>query len=105
MKRSYKWGWQIDDTFQAITPYLMTKEENEKNWYVNQFLDPSVKEAKCGWHGIAYVVGTYCDGEDRREYVLMFGSANDTPRAARWIDVTGDSKGAIAEAVWSLVFA
>lgn len=105
MKRSYKWGWQISqEGFLALTSDNLTMEEIDKRWYVHQFLDPSVKEAKCGWYGLNYCV---CDvnGEDRREFVLMYGSAEDTPNAARWIDVTGDSKGAIAEAVWGLVFA
>lgn len=90
--------------YKALTGYHMTPEELDKRNYVNNFLDPSVREAQCGWYGISYAV---CDinGEDRREWVLMFADKNDTPLGARWINVTGDSKGAIAEAVWSLVFA
>lgn len=105
MKRSYKWGWQISqEGFLAITRNHMTREELDKRYYVNEFLNASVHEAKCGWYGICYAV---CDinGENRREFVLMFADANDTPNGARWIDVTGESKGSIAEAVWSLVFA
>lgn len=105
MRASYTWGWQIANMgFKAIDCYHMTSEELDKRYYVNEFLDPSVSKANCGWHGICYAV---CDinGEDRTEFVLMFAEANDTPRMARWINVTGDSKGAIAEAVWSLVFA
>lgn len=104
MRASYVWGWQIDKDFLVLTHEHMTQEEIDKRWYVSQFLDPSVKEAKCGWYGVCYCVGDI-NGKNRREYVLMFAEANDTPRAARWINVTGDSKGAIAEAVWSLVFA
>lgn len=104
MKRSYKWGWQIDKNFLVLTSDYMTQEEIDKRWYVSQYLDPSVKEAKCGWYGVCYAVGD-TNGENRREFVLMFGDANDTPNGARWIDVTGESKGSIAEAVWSLVFA
>lgn len=105
MRASYSWGWQISNMgFRALTNDRLTREEVDKMWYVNQYLDPSVREAKCGWHGITYCV---CDinGEDRTEFVLMFASETDTPNAARWINVSGDSKGAIAEAVWSLVFA
>lgn len=104
MKRSYKWGWQIDPELNALTTYAMTPEELDKRWYVIQYLDPSVHWANCGWDGVAYAV---CDanGENRREFVLMFADKNDTPNGARWIDVTGESKGSIAEAVWSLVFA
>ena len=105
MSRCYKWGWQIgQDGFMALTSDHMTMEEIEKRWYVSKFLDPSVHEANCGWYGICYAV---CDinGKNRREFVLMFAEANDTPNGARWIDVTGESKGSIAEAVWSLVFA
>lgn len=105
MRANYAWGWQISDMgYKALTGYHMTPEELDKRHYVNDFLDPSVREAQCGWYGICYAV---CDinGEDRREWVLMFADKNDTPLGARWINVTGDSKGAIAEAVWSLVFA
>ena len=105
MKASYKWGWQISQMgFKALTYDNMTETELDKRSYVHQFLDPSVREAKCGWAAITYAV---CDinGENRTEFVLMFADANDTPNAARWINVSGNSKGAIAEAVWSLVFA
>ena len=104
MKRSYKWGWQIDKDFLVLTSDHMTQEEIDKRWYVYQYLDPSVKEAKCGWYGVCYAVGD-TKGKNRREFVLMFADANGTPNGARWIDVTGESKGSIAEAVWSLVFA
>ena len=106
MKATYAWGWQIADMgFTAtVDPRDMTDVERDKRHYVNEFLDPSVREARCGWHGIAYCIATIGD-EERKEFVMMFGSKNDTPNAARWINVTGDSKGAIAEAVWSLVFA
>ncbi|MBO5740719.1 MAG: hypothetical protein J6R54_01885 [Bacteroidaceae bacterium] len=105
MKRAYKWGWQISkEGFRAIASNHMTMEEINKRWYVHQFLDPSVHEANCGWHGLNYFVCDI-DGENRREFVLMYADKNDTPNGARWIDVTGDSKGAIAEAVWGLVFA
>ena len=105
MKASYMWGWQTSKMgFKALDGYHMTSEELDKRWYVHEYLDPSVSEANCGWYGIAYCV---CDinGENRTEFVLMFADKNDTPNAARWINVSGDSKGAIAEAVWSLVFA
>ena len=104
MSKNYLWGWQIADKgFQPITSDHMTAEEIGKRWYVHQFLDPCVREAKCGWDGIAYCV---CDinGECRTEYVLMFANKNDTPRMAKWINVSGDSKGAIAETVWNSVF-
>lgn len=105
MNRTYRWGWQIaDDGDFLIDGYKMTQEERDKRHYVNEFLDPSVREANCGWHGIAYCVCAI-DGHVRTEYVLMFADKNDTPLQARWINVTGDSKGAIAESVWSLVFA
>ena len=103
MRRGYLWGWQLDDGYRAIMYDHMTEEELDKRNYVHEFLDPCVREAKCGWDAIVYCV---CDnnGQDRREFVLMFANKNDTPHMARWINVTGDSKGAIAEAVWSLVF-
>lgn len=105
MKASYKWGWQIrNDGFLKVTPDKLTNGEIDKRYYVNTFLDPCVHEAKCGWHGVSYCV-CEIDGECRTEFVLMFGDKETTPNGARWINVTGNSKGAIAEAVWSLVFA
>lgn len=99
------WGWQIYDMGYRALPYdKLTDEEKDKSRYVHEFLDKCVLEANCGWDGIVYCV---CDinGEERTEFALMFACENDTPPMARWINVTGDSKGAIAEAVWSLVFA
>lgn len=105
MKANYMWGWQMSEMgFLALTNDRLTAEEIDKRWYVHEYLDPSVREAKCGWYGIAYCVCDI-DGEDRTEFVLMFANKDDTPNGARWINVTGCSKGAIAEAVWSLVFA
>lgn len=104
MKRNYKWGWQISaEGFKALTTEHMTMEEISKKCYVNKFLDPCVHEGRCGWDGISYCVCDI-DGEGRTEFVLMFADRNDTPNGARWINVTGESKGSIAEAVWSLVF-
>lgn len=103
-KATYAYGWQINNMgFTAVDPREMTDEERSKRRYVNEFLDPSVREAECGWHGVAYVVATIGE-EERKEFVLMFATKYDTPNDARWINVSGDSKGAIAEAVWSLVF-
>ena len=105
MSRNYLWGWQVAERgFAALTSEHMTAGETDKKQFVDLFLDPCVREAKCGWPRVDYVV---CEiaGEDRTEFVLMSGGRNDPPRAARWINVTGDSKGAIAEAVWGLVFA
>ncbi len=102
---AYNWGWQIRDAgFLALPVDKLTPGEIDKLQYVNQFLDPSVHEAKCGWYGISYCVCTI-NGKNRTEFVLMYGDKNDTPNGARWINVTGNSKGAIAENVWSLVFA
>ena len=104
MKATYLWGWQINEMgYLALTPNNLTAEEIDKRWYVHEFLDPSVREARCGWDGIAYCVSDIA-GENRTEFVLMFADKNDTPNNARFINVTGCSKGAIAEAVWSLVF-
>jgi len=104
MKSSYIWGWQLPKEYKALTTAYLTMEELDKRIYVHEYLCPSVNKAQCGWDGIAYAVVDN-DGKDRREYVLMFADRNDTPNGARWINVTGNSKGAIAEAVWSLVFA
>ena len=103
MRATYVWGWQLPKGLLALPTNKLTREELDKRRYVHEFLHPSVSEANCGWHSIAYAVCDI-DGERRREYVLMFGDAKDTPVNARWINVSGDSKGAIAEAVWSLVF-
>ena len=105
IQASYRWGWQIaNDGFKVLSANHFTDNERDKARYVNEYLNASVSKADCGWDGVTYAV---CDieGESRREWVLMFADKNDTPLEARWINVTGDSKGAIAESVWSLVFA
>ena len=100
---NYIWGWQLSEDTKAVDCYHRTNEENDKAWYVNNALDKSVAEAGCGWSGVCYAV-TEDPYEGRMEWALMFANKDDTPRAARWIPVTGCSKGAIAESVWSLVF-
>lgn len=87
-----------------LTDNYLSMEEHIKRCYVHEWLSPSVNKAQCGWYGLNYCVADI-NGEDRREFVLMYADANDTPNGARWIDVTGESRGSIAEAVWSLVFA
>lgn len=99
----YIWGWELPEDVKAVDYYNRTSEEMATGWYVNNALDKSVAEADCGWSGVYYsVTEDPCCG--RREWAVMFANKNDTPREARWIPVTGCSKGAIAEAVWSLVF-
>lgn len=104
MARNYTYGWKLSEMgYSAISWDYMTEEEQEKRIYVNNLLDPSVHGAECGWDGVAYCVCDV-DGHDRSEFVLMFANRNDTPNDARCICVTGESKGSIAEAVWSSVF-
>ena len=103
MKASYVWGWQLPEGTQALTWDKLNYEEVDKRSYVIDFLDPCVREARCGWYGVVYAVTEDAYG-DRKEWVLMFADQNDTPNEARWINVSGNSRGAIAEAVWSLVF-
>lgn len=100
---NYIWGWQLSDDNKAIDYDMMTEDEQEKARYVNGALHKSVAEARCGWPVISYVVTEDSFGI-RREWALMFGSKEHSPKSARWIPVTGNSKGAIAENVWSLVF-
>lgn len=100
---NYIWGWQLPEDTKAISRVYYTDEELHKSWYVNKELNDSVAAADCGWYGISYAVTEDSYG-DRREWALMFADKDDSPRSARWIPVTGNSKGAIAENVWSLVF-
>ena len=100
---SYIWGCQVPSDEKAIDYEKMTEDEQEKARYVNGVLDKSVSDARCGWYGIAYVVTENSYG-DHSEWALMFGSKQDSPIHARWIPVTGCSRGAVAESVWSLVF-
>lgn len=100
---NYIWGWQLPEDVKAIGYDQQTDDEKSKGRYVNNALDKSVAEAECGWCGVCYAVTEDKYG-DRREWALMFASKDDVPKDARWVPVTGCSKGAIAEAVWSLVF-
>ena len=100
---NYIWGWQVPEYEKAIDYDKMSEDEKEKARYVNGILDKSVSEAHCGWYGIAYVVTENAYG-DHTEWTLMFGGKEKKPSDARWIPVTGSSMGAVAEAVWSLVF-
>ena len=70
----------------------MNKCQLNKSAYVEMFLSPAVINAKCGWYGVEYVV--YTNGE---EYVFFLAFDKSLSRG---VCVTGNSKAAIATAVF-----
>ncbi len=70
----------------------MSKCQLDKSTFVEKFLSPTVTNSRCGWYGVEYAV--YTNGE---EYVffIVFGKS-----LGRGICVTGNSKRAIAQAVF-----
>ena len=95
----YKWGWQIEGDI--ISP--ITIAQMEKADYVDRYLSPSVLNARCGWHGVKYMIIRNKYG-NIDEYACLIANEHDGASNWRWYNVSGGSLGEIAEEVWRGVF-
>lgn len=100
---SYVWGWQLTQKGYKKKPDAdMTDWQKACAEYVEHYLTPSIRIADCGWdHARLFVFSTPwgCD----EEFVGLFAHIENV--GGRYYNVTGCSKGAIAEVVWSGVYA
>ncbi len=96
---SYTYDWEIKDSGYTELPLEAYSDWKKKaRDYVEKYLSPSVEHAKCGWSGCEYHLFKNPFG-DIDEYISL-----DTDVRGRYINVSGDSLGAIAEAIWNCVF-
>lgn len=93
MKQNKIYTYELKEKgYIRATWHEMNKCQLDKSAYVEMFLSPAVSNSNSGWYGCAYV--TYTNGE---EYVFFLDSLD---RLSRGICVTGNSKQAIATAVF-----
>ena len=97
---TYKWALTERGYKEVDWRDYKHKEYVEKSVYVEKYLAPCVKNARCGWEKVRYMILENEWGQE--EYVGMF--ADDTEMGGRYICVTGDSLGSIACEVWRNVF-
>lgn len=97
---TYKWNL-VQNGFIELDWHFYSQEELKKSAYVEQYLSPSVKHALCGWDHCIYHV--FANGyNDREEFVALYPDEDET--CGRFINVSGNSLGAIAEALWNNIF-
>lgn len=71
----------------------MTECERDKYYFVRDRLDTTLWHAKCGWNVVEYKVMETPSGR-RTEFLVLWAEAVGAS-GSRWINVTGDSLGAV----------
>ena len=86
--KNYTYGWHLQNQGYVEVP---ESEYTERMIDMKNFIDKLsdiVKEAKCGWCKVEYKVMKYMDDSFEKFMVLYVGEHD-----ARWIPITGNSKG------------
>lgn len=98
---SYLWKWQLDEMgFNEIPFADYTEWQNKVRNYVEKYLSPSIENANCGWnHCVFYVLENQHGTE---EFIALYPDEDN--QNGRYINVSGNSLGAIAEATWNSVY-
>lgn len=98
---SYSWKFTLDDRGYKEVPFEdYSKEHMLKNKYVQEYLSPSITNAKCGWDHCEYSV--LCNNDNITEFAILYPDKENV--SGRYYNVSGDSLGAIAETIWNGVF-
>lgn len=98
---NYTWKWSLEEKGFVEVPFNeYTKYQYSKLNYVEQYLSPSIQHSNCGWHHATYYVLKNKLGIE--EYVALYPEKENAN--GRYINVSGNSLGAIAIATWSNVF-
>jgi hypothetical protein len=89
---SYLYAHEIEDRgYVRVSNY--TQVEMDKVDYVAQYLFPALHHSKCGWNAVQYKVMETPSGI-RTEFLVLWAEAVGNS-GSRWINVTGNSLGAI----------
>lgn len=98
---NYTRKWSLEEKGFVEVPFNeYTKCQYSKLNYVEQYLSPSIQHSNCGWHHATYYVLKNKLGIE--EYVALYPEKENAN--GRYINVSGNSLGAIAIATWSNVF-
>lgn len=98
---SYMWKWQLDEREFSEVPFAdYTKWQSIVNNYVSTYLSPSIEHANCGWHHCAFCV--LKNKYEADEFIVLY--PDEENQNGRYICVSGNSLGAIAEVTWNSVY-
>ena len=90
--KGYLYEHEIKDRGYVKAEKYSTVERN-KSRYVMNHLFPALHYSKCGWNAVEYKVMETPSGM-RTEFLVLWAEAVDKS-GSRWINVTGNSLGAI----------
>lgn len=86
--KNYTYGWKLKERgYTEIPECEYTERQKEMKEYI-EMLYNVVKEAKCGWDELKYKVISY-KGEFNEKFMVLCVNGSE----ARWIPITGNSKG------------
>ena len=89
MAKNYTWGWKLKERgFVEIPESEYTNRQQNDKEFIDK-LSEIIKEANCGWNGVAYKVMRYSDNSIEK-YMVLYVDVVDN---GRWIPITGNSKG------------
>ena len=92
MAKNYTYGWRLKELGYTEVPESEYTERQEEDKVFIDMLSNVVREADCGWTGVAYKVMRYTDGSIEKYMVLYVGAQKEV-NGGRWIPITGNSKG------------
>ena len=100
MAKNYTWGWKLKEQgFVEIPESEYTNRQQNDKEFIDK-LSEIIKEANCGWNGVAYKVMRYND-DSIEKYMVLYVDVVDN---GRWIPITGNSKGCnisvLGENIW-----
>ena len=90
--KGYLYEFEIKDRGYVKSEKYTTGERN-KSRYVMNHLMPALHYSKCGWNAVEYKVMETPSGI-RTEFLVLWAEAVEKS-GSRWINVTGNSLGAI----------
>ena len=90
--KGYMYEFEIANRGYAEASTYTTGERNKLK-YVTNHLMPALHYAKCGWNAVEYKVMETPSGH-RTEFLVLWAEAVGKS-GSRWINVTGNSLGAI----------
>ena len=92
--KSYMYEHTIKERgYVNVLPEEMSDCEQQKYEFVTKHLDRTLYEANCGWSNLQYKVMETPSGI-RTEFLVLWAEEIDNS-GSRWINVTGNSLGAI----------